>query len=148
MSTVFNLPLIRSIVSNSSEQTEKLGEELGRSLKKGDIIGLIGELGSGKTCFTRGLYKGSNKNSKSVVNSPTFVVMQRYVGDLVFYHADIYRMASRNEFLDLGIFEMAEEGVLVVEWADKFMDAFPEFTKFIEFEHRSENSRLIRIFGN
>lgn len=135
-------------MSHSSEETERIGEELGQELKKGDVIGLIGELGAGKTCFTRGLFRGRNHNHKVIVNSPTFVVMQRYVGDFIFYHADIYRMETRNEFLDLGLFEMAEEGVLVVEWADKFMDAFPGHTKFVEFEHCGINARKIQIFSN
>lgn len=130
------------------EETEAIGESIGKNLTKGQVLGLVGELGAGKTCFTRGLYKGRNINDKAIVNSPTFVVMQRYFGDLTFYHADVYRMEDKNEFLDLDLFDIAKDGVLIVEWADKFLEVFSEKTMIIEFLHHSKIERLINIYGN
>ena len=138
----------KSIVSHSMEETESIGEKLGQNLMKGHVLGLLGDLGSGKTCFTRGLYKGRNSGENRTVNSPTFVVMQRYFGNLTFYHADVYRLESKLEFLDLDLFELAEDGVLIVEWADKFLEVFKEKTLIIEFIHQSENDRLINFYGN
>lgn len=136
------------MISNSSEETESIGESIGKTLQKGQVLCLIGELGAGKTCFTRGLYKGRNTGHPSVVNSPTFVIMQRYKGDLTFYHADIYRMNSKSEFLDLGLTELAEDGVLIVEWADKFLDAFSNDSLVIELLHKTEGSRQINFYKN
>jgi tRNA threonylcarbamoyladenosine biosynthesis protein TsaE len=128
------------------EETESIGALTGKDLMAGQVIGLVGDLGAGKTCFTRGLFKGRNKDIKASVNSPTFVVMQRYLGDLTFYHADVYRIVNKQEFLDLDLFEMAESGVLIVEWADKFLEVFNDKVMIIEFIHQSENERLIRFY--
>ncbi len=136
------------MISSSPNETESIGETIGKSLKKGQILGLIGDLGAGKTCFTRGLFKGRNRDHSAVVNSPTFVVMQRYFGDLTFYHTDVYRLNTKNEFLDLGLFELAEDGVLIIEWADKFLDALTEDALIIEFQHQTETSRLIKFYKN
>lgn len=138
--------LVNTIHTFSAEETESLGESIGKTLVRGQVIGLAGDLGAGKTCFTRGLFKGRNQKSKVVVNSPTFVVMQRYEGDLVFYHADVYRLDSKQEFLDLDLFEIASDGVLVVEWADKFSEVFNEKAMIVEFVHQSPSERLIRFY--
>ena len=140
--------LKKTIITYSREETEFLGASIGKTLTKGQVLGLIGDLGAGKTCFTRGLFKGRNHNSKVMVNSPTFVVMQRYEGDLTFYHADVYRMESKQEFIDLDLFEMAEDGVLIVEWADKFLEVFDEKSLIIEFLHQSEKERMINLYQN
>ena len=146
MSISSDFKLKKTILSKSMEETESIGALIGKDLLAGQVIGLVGDLGAGKTCFTRGLFKGRNKDIKASVNSPTFVVMQRYLGDLIFYHADVYRMENKQEFLDLDLFEMAESGVLIVEWADKFLDVFNDKVMIIEFIHQSENERLIRFY--
>ncbi len=148
LNTNSRFKLFHSVISNSSDETEAVGQAFGKTLQKGQIIGLVGDLGAGKTCFTRGLYKGRNAGFSVTVNSPTFVVMQRYLGDLTFYHADVYRLNSILEFLDLGLFELSEDGVLIVEWADKFLEAFPEEAILIEFLHKTETSRTINYFKN
>lgn len=148
MNIASKFKLQKSIPSPSWEDTENLGESIGQNLTKGQILGLVGELGAGKTTFTRGLYKGCNGGEKVMVNSPTFVVMQRYLGKLTFYHADLYRLNNKEEFLDLDLFELAVDGVLVVEWANKFLEEFSEKAKIIEFIHLSEKERLINFYEN
>ena len=104
-------------VSRSAEQTRRLGVRLGALLKTGDVIYLIGDLGSGKTTFVQGLARGWG--AVDPVSSPTFVLVNQYrrlTGGLM-HHLDAYRIATSGEAEDLDITTMLDEGVLVVEWA-------------------------------
>lgn len=138
MSTTFEPEVIRRVISRSIEETESLGEKLGARLRKGCILGLIGDLGAGKTCFTRGLSRGLKVGHETVVNSPTFVIMQKYNGDIPVYHSDVYRMESDEEYMDLDMYEIAQDGVLIIEWADKFIDLLPEKTILCSITHSKE----------
>ena len=112
-------------MTRSPEETESLGEELGRGLHGGEVVLLEGELGAGKTAFVRGLAEGLGVDP-SEVSSPTFTLIQEYRGGrLPLYHVDLYRLNDAREVDDLGLEEMASDGVLALEWADKLPRPIP-----------------------
>uniref|UniRef100_A0A7C1F817 tRNA threonylcarbamoyladenosine biosynthesis protein TsaE n=1 Tax=Ammonifex degensii TaxID=42838 RepID=A0A7C1F817_9THEO len=134
--------------TDSDEATRALGEKLGRLLNSGDLVALTGELGAGKTCFAQGLARGVGV--KTPVNSPTFVLIKEYAGRLPLYHFDAYRLSGPEEFFALGSAEyFAGDGVSVVEWADRVVDALPEDRVEVTIQRLpdSEEGRLIRITG-
>ena len=112
-------PLLRrTLQSQSPEQTHALGVRLGGLLQPGDFIGLIGDLGAGKTHFVRGVADGAGV-ARSEVASPTFAIVYPYRGRVPLYHADLYRLSTQHEVADLALAELAEsEGIVLVEWGD------------------------------
>lgn len=127
-------------ISASPEETELLAKNLGELLKGGDVITLSGELGAGKTSFTKGIAKGLGITR--TVNSPTFTIIKEYVGRLPLYHMDAYRI--EDEWEDLGLDEYFHgEGVTVVEWPDMVADQLPENRLAITIVHTGENERRI-----
>lgn len=109
--------------SNGEEETRSLGERLGKSLRKGDIVLLNGDLGSGKTCLTQGIGRGLECQAQ--VNSPSFVLMNEYEGRETLYHVDLYRIEDVEELDELGLWDYAEKGVLVIEWPERGADLLP-----------------------
>lgn len=108
---------------NSLEDTYKLAHALGKLLFPAAVICLEGDLGAGKTTFTKGL--GEALGVKSVINSPTFTIIKEYDGKLPLYHMDVYRIENENE--DLGFDEyFFGDGVTVIEWAKKIMSQLPK----------------------
>lgn len=106
-----------AVVSRSVAHTKKLGKKLGRLLQGGEIIGLIGELGTGKTCLVRGLTEGLDVSQTAWIRSPTFTLVNEYHGRLPVYHIDLYRLASARELEELNLREyLYSDGVSVVEW--------------------------------
>lgn len=104
--------------SASPEQTRAIGRELGRSAPAGTVLALSGELGAGKTQLAKGVAEGLGV--KSVVNSPTFVLMNEHVGRLRLYHIDAYRLADPEEAVAAGLLDEREvDGLTVIEWADR-----------------------------
>jgi tRNA threonylcarbamoyladenosine biosynthesis protein TsaE len=113
-------------ISRSASQTRRVGMRLGAYLKSGDVVCLIGDLGSGKTTFVQGLAAGWG--SLDQVSSPTFVLVNVYRGpdDQNLYHLDAYRLSGPGEALELDLDELISSGPLVVEWADRIRTALPE----------------------
>jgi tRNA threonylcarbamoyladenosine biosynthesis protein TsaE len=134
--------LRREIVSRSAAETEREGERLARHLCRGDVVALVGALGTGKTCFTRGLARGLGVEDTSQVCSPSFVLLNVYRGRLPLYHFDAHRLGGGLEFLDTGISDCAD-GVLVVEWADRAVVPLEHASWVVRFYHRSKNTRRI-----
>lgn len=136
-----------NILSDSPDKTKQIGEELGRCLKKNDVVALFGELGSGKTCFTQGLMKGLGvKDSK--VTSPSFVLINEYSGRLPVYHFDIYRLNNTREVIDLGYEEyFYGDGVTIIEWADKIEELLPKDCIRVYLKIVGENEREIDVQG-
>ncbi len=135
---------------SSADQTLKLGEIIGKSLKPGTIIALTGELGAGKSVLVKGIAKGLQVEEEP--NSPTFVIMNCYEGRLPLFHFDLYRVADEDELIAMGYEEFFfGEGVAAVEWADRVPGIFPEEAIEIGItipeEEESENSRNINITG-
>lgn len=109
-----------SIVSGSPLQTRRWGERLARLLAGGEIIGLVGELGSGKTCFVRGMAQGLEVSKDAWIRSPTFTLINEYHGRLPVYHIDLYRIGSREELEGLNLREyLYSDGVSAVEWFER-----------------------------
>ena len=110
--------------SDGSSATRAIGRALGREAQPGTLIALIGELGAGKTQLAKGVAEGLEV--PTVVNSPTFVLMNEHVGRLRLYHVDAYRLAQPEEALDAGLIEDRQsDGVVVVEWADRLEGWLP-----------------------
>lgn len=116
---------MKVIESYSTEDTFRLGSEIGQAAKPGDVYTLIGDLGVGKTVFTQGLAKGLGIDD--VVNSPTFTIVQVYEdGRLPFYHFDVYRIGDSEEMYEIGYEEYVYgDGVSLIEWANIIDDILP-----------------------
>ncbi|MGM0924572.1 MAG: tRNA (adenosine(37)-N6)-threonylcarbamoyltransferase complex ATPase subunit type 1 TsaE [Bacillota bacterium] len=130
-----------TVKTNSPDETTKLAVRLGELVKPGDVITLEGDLGAGKTTFTKGLAKGMGIRKN--VNSPTFTIMKEYRdGRLPLYHMDVYRMEDSDE--DLGFEEFFEgEGVTVVEWAHLIQEQLPPDRLGIRILRVDDESREI-----
>lgn len=132
-----------SFSSPHSSRTVDLGRRLGSCLEAGCVIGLIGELGAGKTCFIKGLAEGLNNTPADEVTSPTFTILQEYPGAVPLYHFDAYRLGGSGDLEAIGFDEyIGTDGVAVIEWADRISDALPEEMLKIVIEQPSENERL------
>lgn len=132
--------------TDNEEQTMKLGTKLAQNLSGGDIISLDGELGAGKTVFTRGLAKGLGVNS--AILSPTFVLMRQYKGkELLLYHFDMYRLENWIEARDAGLYDFigSTQAVTVIEWAEKIKDNLPKIKYQINITLDDKNKRLVEI---
>lgn len=133
-------------ISKSTAETEEIAEKIVKVLKKGEILGLIGELGAGKTCFIHGLAKGLNVAKNCYVSSPTFTILKVYPADRDIYHFDFYRLEKDYEFEDLGFDDYLKgDGLVVIEWADKFINLLPKDIIKIIFEVVNENERKITL---
>lgn len=126
--------------SSSPEETFRLGRALGERIAGAGAspraIALLGELGSGKTVFTKGLAAGAGVRESARVTSPTFVIRQDYQGRLAVHHYDAYRLSGPGEIFDLGFREDLDSGALVVvEWADRVLPAIPPAALRVELEH-------------
>ncbi len=132
-------------VSGSPEQTERFAAEFAKRLKGAEVIAFKGDLGAGKTCFTRGLATGLGFTGE--VNSPTFSIVNEYLGGrLPLYHFDMYRISGWEDLYTTGFFEyMDEGGVLAVEWSENIAAALPEDTIFIEISKTGEGDRKIKL---
>ena len=128
------------IVTYTTEETTALAFKIGELIKKGSVITLEGDLGAGKTTFTKGLAKGLGVERN--VNSPTFTIIKEYKGRLPLYHMDVYRV--EDEYEDLGFQEYFEgEGVTVVEWAHLIADQLPAERLDIQVFYQGEMERRI-----
>jgi tRNA threonylcarbamoyladenosine biosynthesis protein TsaE len=130
-------------ISNGPEETAAFGRERSHSLSAGDIIALVGDLGSGKTQFVKGLVAGLG--SDAGVTSPTFTLVHEYFGGrLPVYHFDFYRLEDSAAASRLGVDEyLFGDGVSVIEWADRFREIIPNTAQWIFFEGKSETARII-----
>ncbi len=130
--------------TNTEQDTIAFGTILGTLVQKGDIIALQGSLAAGKTQLTKGIARGLQIDDP--ITSPTFTLISEYEGRLPLYHMDVYRLASVDEFLDLGVEDMLYgAGVCVIEWSEKVMTELPENTITIRLEPQADSSRLITM---
>lgn len=110
----------------SQRETIVLGRDLGALLQPGDVVGLAGELGSGKTWFAKGVALGLGVPEDVAVASPSFALVNEYEGRCALYHMDVYRLSRREEFFLSGLDEYFHEpGVVVMEWADRWPEVLP-----------------------
>ncbi len=133
-----------SVVADSPEATAAAGERLGARLGPGDVVGLSGVLGAGKTCFVQGLARGLAVSTPAT--SPTFVLVNEYRGRLPVHHVDVYRTQSLSELLDLGLEDLlGGDGVTVIEWADRCEALLPPRTIRVHIEGVGDEPRRITI---
>jgi tRNA threonylcarbamoyladenosine biosynthesis protein TsaE len=131
-------------VTQSADETERVGERLGRRLVPGDVVALSGELGAGKTCFIRGLARGLGVTQG--VSSPTFVIVNQYTGRMPIFHIDAYRTESLTELLDIGFDEyVSGDSVTVIEWSDKLEPLLPPGAIRVRISGLGDEPRTIRI---
>jgi len=137
---------VKTFISDSPKLTQEFAAELASTLNGGEVIAFRGDLGAGKTCFTRGLAKGLEYNGE--VTSPTFALINEYLGGrLPIFHFDMYRISSWEELYSSGFFDYIEEGgVVVAEWSENIENALPENTIYVEIEKLGESERKIKIF--
>ena len=126
-------------------ETQTIGEEIGKQLRQGDLVALIGDLGTGKTCLTQGIARGVGVYPNQTVNSPSYTLINEYAGKIPIYHIDLYRLQNHDELLDLGLDEYMEgKGICIIEWAEKLGSLKISHTK-IQITWLSEMTREIEI---
>ena len=134
---------INAIVK-SEDETLILGEQFSQHLSKGDILGLNGDLGSGKTTLVRGILRGLNYEGH--VTSPTFTLINEYDADLYVIHVDFYREENINRWKNIGFEEtMYNSDLVVIEWSNLIPEILPEDMKILQFEHVDINERKIYL---
>lgn len=132
------------LISRSPQETEAAGEALGRTLAPGDVVGLTGELGAGKTCFIQGLVRGLGVEGPAT--SPTFVLVNEYRGRLPVHHVDAFRTSGALELADIGLEELMDgDGVTVIEWAEKAAPLLPARTIHVHIAGVGDEPREITI---
>ena len=133
-------------ITNSPQETENVGQGLAEKLKPGTVIAYEGDLGAGKTAFTRGLARGLGAAEQ--VTSPTYTIVNEYVsGRLPLFHFDMYRLGSSDELFDIGWEDYLQRGgICAVEWSENVRDAL-EDALTVRIEKTGEDSRKITIEG-
>ncbi len=128
-------------MSNSENQTQEIALQYAKTLQKGDVVLLKGDLGAGKTAFVKGLAKGLGLNAK--VQSPTYAYMNDYGG---LYHFDCYRLSSGEDAEALGLTDyFYADGICAIEWAENIADVLPMHYKTVRIQKTGENTRIITI---
>lgn len=138
-----------TIVTTSPQQSQNLGRNLGKLVQGGEIIGLVGELGAGKTCFVRGFAQGIEVGADAWVRSPTFTLINEYSGRLPVYHIDLYRVGKQEELDSLNLREyLYGDGVSLIEWFE-FLPA-REVDEYLELRiaHGGGNRRELTFIAH
>ncbi|OGL47253.1 MAG: tRNA (adenosine(37)-N6)-threonylcarbamoyltransferase complex ATPase subunit type 1 TsaE [Candidatus Schekmanbacteria bacterium RBG_13_48_7] len=138
--------ILKSVTHNAAETVE-LGQKLGTMLKKGDVVLLIGDLGTGKTTIAKGIVSSLNDIHPDFVTSPSFTLMQDYQGSVPVVHVDLYRLNDPREISEIGIDDVIEESVIVIEWGDRVLDWFDN-PYIVELHWIGESIRNIEIKRN
>ena len=138
-----------TLISRSAEDTQIIGKIIGENLSNGDVVALIGELGSGKTCITQGIARGIGVPEEYQITSPTFTLINEYPGKTILYHVDIYRLSGSQDLEDMGYEEyFYTDGIIVIEWAEKIKELLPEDCFYIHLRYLDENKRELKISGH
>lgn len=139
-----------ALVTTSADQTRRLGTEIGRILDHGAVIRLMGDLGSGKTCFVQGLAVGLEVPEGYEITSPTYTLIHEYPGRLPLAHVDLYRIRDEMDAEAIGLGELMDQNrVVAVEWAERLADEYwPEDGLLtLVFRSPDEDTRRIEVFG-
>jgi tRNA threonylcarbamoyladenosine biosynthesis protein TsaE len=139
MSTLFE------IKTKNPAHTIQVAKDLAKKLKPGHVLGLVGQLGSGKTCFVKGLASGLGLKDPDIVTSPSFVLLNIYPGKTRLCHFDLYRIRWGGEIIEFGFYDYLDNSIIAIEWAEKVpQEILGEYLK-VEFEITGKNTRLIRF---
>lgn len=138
--------LIKKIITNQAEETKRAAKNFTKNLTNGTIIGLIGELGSGKTIFAQGIAEGLK--IKGPITSPSFPIINIYqTTKMNLFHFDLYRINSIEELENIGYEEyFYGNGITVIEWADKCLEILPENSYLVYFKYLDKKKREIKIY--
>jgi len=135
--------------SVSDRETINLGQKIGTLLVAGDVVGLVGELGSGKTWFTKGLALGLGVSPNTIITSPSFTLINEYEGRYKFFHMDVYRLERLSDLLSAGLDEyFYQDGVVAMEWADRWPEVLPSWWLKVELIIMDDISREIILSGS
>jgi tRNA threonylcarbamoyladenosine biosynthesis protein TsaE len=141
------LKLISKIISKSEEDTFLAGERISKTLSGGELIGIEGDLGAGKTVFVKGLAAGLDIDWKAAVDSPTFKLINSYSGRLTLHHLDLYRLSSAEDVLGIGFFDLFDpRAVIAVEWAEKLQRLNLRYNGYIKIIHAGDAQRELLHF--
>lgn len=134
------------LYSRSPSETIRFGKQIGRLLQRGDVVALMGELGTGKTQFIKGLAQGAGVERFAYVSSPSFTLINEYRGKTPFYHVDLYRLGEEKEAEELGLEEFFQgEGITAIEWADRIPSLLPvEFLR-VQIHYTGKQARSIEL---
>lgn len=136
-------------ITNSPEETEKIGAAVGKIIPAGTVLAYRGDLGTGKTAFTRGVARGLGFTE--AVTSPTYTIVNEYLGGrLPLFHFDMYRLSSADDLFDIGWEDyLSRGGVCAVEWSEQVADALPEGTVYVTLTRHPEHDgwRSITVEG-
>lgn len=136
--------MTKTNITHAEAETSAVGRELASALASGAVVLLFGDLGAGKTAFVRGMAEGLGVSSDEV-SSPTFTLVQEYRGGrLTLFHVDLYRLNDPREIDDLGLEEISEDGVLVIEWAEKLPRPSPDAIQ-VRIAHGGGDTRVITM---
>ena len=137
---------MREVITHSEQETEAFGRTLAGLIREPAVLCLYGELGAGKTALVRGLADGMGLNC--TVSSPTFTIVNEYLGQRELIHFDMYRLSSAEELFDIGWEDyLRRNAVLAVEWSENVEDAFDGSEIRIRFEKLSDTERRITVEG-
>jgi len=136
-------------ILNSPDETIEFGRRIGSQLKGGEVVAICGPLGSGKTHLIKGIAAGAGAKDHKHVNSPTFVIVNEYTGRCPLLHMDIYRLEEVSDFFSAGLDEyFYGNGVVVMEWADRWRSILPERRLEVKFEIVDDQTRSITFSGD
>lgn len=133
--------------SSSLAETEEIAAKVAKKLEKGGFLALYGEMGAGKTAFVRGLVKALCPECLTLVHSPTFAIVNEYIGENAkIYHFDLYRLKDEDDLLSTGFYDYADgQSIIVTEWSELFEDAIPEDAIKLKIEATGENTRRFSV---
>jgi tRNA threonylcarbamoyladenosine biosynthesis protein TsaE len=134
--------------TKSTQETIRIGKNIGSLLRPRDVVALMGELGTGKTQFIKGLAMGVGVGKPTYISSPSFTLINEYPGRIPFYHIDLFRLKSEKEAEDLGLEEyFLGDGITAVEWADKIPSLLPNELLLVKIHYMGKTTRSLEILG-
>ena len=134
--------------TKSTSETIRIGKSIGSLLMSGDVVALVGELGTGKTQFIKGLATGVGVGKPTYISSPSFTLINEYAGKVPFYHIDLFRLKSEREAEELGLEEYFKGGgITAIEWADKMPSFLPQEMLWIHMRYTGKQTRSIEMVG-
>jgi tRNA threonylcarbamoyladenosine biosynthesis protein TsaE len=134
--------------TQSTSETIRIGKIIGSLFLSGDVVALVGELGTGKTQFIKGLAAGVGVGKPTYISSPSFTLINEYAGKVPFYHIDLFRLKSEKEAEELGLEEYFQGGgITAIEWADKIPSLLPQEMLWIYIHYTGKHTRSIKMVG-
>ncbi len=135
-----------TFLSTSADQTQGFGRDWGKDLQGGTVVGLIGPLGAGKTCFSKGVISGLSRCDPEEITSPTFTLMEEYRSENIIYHVDLYRLVSPHDAEALPIEDwFAPQVITLIEWPERVPDLILDCHFLVQFSKEGEETRRINI---